>query len=300
MGIWKGEMNPVVSIVTPSYNMGRFLEETIESVLCQNYPHVEYIVMDGGSTDGSLEILRKYKHRLRYESQPDRGQADAINRGFQMSRGSIFAFLNADDTYLPDAVSTAVRHMTENAGAGVVYGEGYHVAEGGQVIGRYPVEPFAAERLRSRCCICQPASFMRRDVFESVGMLNPEFHLALDYDLWIRISKRYPMLKINEYLATSRIHRENKTVSQLKEVFQEVFKVQTKEYGYVPFNWVYGYCSHLLDGRSKVFEVARPSISNVGLTLLMGSYYNKTRFIHFWRDAAEVMSSWFKNLSKAH
>jgi glycosyltransferase involved in cell wall biosynthesis len=116
--------NPLVSIVTPTYNMASFLEETIRSVLSQDYPNIEYIVIDGGSIDGSLDILRKYEHRLRWYSGPDRGQTDAINKGFLKSRGQIFTFLCADDTYLPGAVSTAVKHMLANPGHAGIYGEG--------------------------------------------------------------------------------------------------------------------------------------------------------------------------------
>src|SRR5579884_1070248 len=102
---------PTVSIVTPSYNMGHFIEATIESVLSQDYPSIEYIVMDGGSTDGTLDILRRYAGALKWYSQEDNGAGDAINRGFESSRGDIFAYLNADDFYLPGAVSTAVRYL---------------------------------------------------------------------------------------------------------------------------------------------------------------------------------------------
>jgi glycosyltransferase involved in cell wall biosynthesis len=182
--------HPVVSIVTPSYNMGQYLEETIQSVLTQDYPRIDYIVMDGGSTDGTLEILKKYEGRLRYQSARDRGQSDAINKGFAISHGSVFTFLNADDTYLPGAVSTAIRHMQAEPTAGVVYGEAYYVDEQGKVIERYPTQPFDPGLLGSRCYICQPASFLWRDVFESVGMINVDQHIALDYDLWVRISTR--------------------------------------------------------------------------------------------------------------
>ncbi|MGH9665352.1 MAG: glycosyltransferase, partial [Bryobacteraceae bacterium] len=113
---------PRVSVVTPCLNAARYLEETILSVLAQDYAPVEYIVIDGGSTDNTPEILERYKHRLRYESRPDSGAADAINRGFTLASGDIFAYLNADDTYLPGAIAAAVRAFDENAGAAVVYG----------------------------------------------------------------------------------------------------------------------------------------------------------------------------------
>src|SRR5258705_3448382 len=114
---------PLVSMVTPSYNAAGFLEETIQSVLSQDYPRIEYIVMDGGSTDGTLDILRKYDGLLQYQSQPDRGQTDAINKGFKLSRGNVFAFLCADDTTLPGAIGTAVRHLQANPGTPGITGD---------------------------------------------------------------------------------------------------------------------------------------------------------------------------------
>ena len=280
------EREPVVSIVTPSYNMAGFLEETIESVLAQDYPRIEYLVMDGGSTDGTRQILEKYSGRLRFFSAPDGGQAQAVNRGFQLSTGSIFAFLNADDTYLPGAVSIAVRHLMAHPEAAVVYGEAYHVAESGSVIQRYPTQPFDATRFQTRCYICQPASFMRRDVFQSAGGLDPELHFALDYDLWIRIAREHRMVKIDEYLATSRVHANNKTVRNTRSVFHEVFRVLRRHYRYVPCNWVYGYSTYLLTGHNPIFEVPPPSPSNLALCLVLGCCYNWKQPLRYWRDMA--------------
>jgi len=285
------EREPLVSIVTPCYNTARFLEETICSVLSQDYPYIEYLVMDGGSTDGTREILERYRGRLRYISAPDHGQADAINRGFHLSRGSIFAFLNADDTYLPGAVATAVQNMVNRPDAGVVYGEAYHVGEFGQVIARYPVRPFDPAGLRLRCYICQPASFMRRWAFESAGMLDPQLHFALDYDLWIRIARQHTMLKIDQYLATSRIHPHNKTLRSLRSVFREVCAVLQKHYGYVPCNWLYGYGDYLLTGRNPMFEPPKPTLANLGLCFLLGSYYNPRHLLRYWKDMAATARS---------
>src|SRR5687768_1254630 len=133
---------PLVSIVTPCLNMGRFLEETIRSVLDQDYSRIEYLVMDGGSTDQTLEILERYRDRLRFMSSPDAGQAAAINRGFDLTSGEIFAFLNADDTYLPGAVAAAVQGFLRHPQAGVIYGDAWHVAGDGSRLAAYPVEPF--------------------------------------------------------------------------------------------------------------------------------------------------------------
>ncbi len=275
---------PTVSIVTPSYNMGRFIRHTIDSVLNQDYPHIDYIVMDAGSRDETVEILNSYKDRLRFESKPDSGQADAVNKGFSISRGQVFTFLNADDTYLPGAVGTAVNHMLANPTMGVVYGEANYVKEDGTVIGRYPTLPFDAQLLNRSCFICQPAAFMWSDVFQTAGFMNPGLHYALDYDLWMRIAKLYPMLKVDEYLATSRMYRENKTLGKRRPVYMEIMSAAKVHYGYVPFDWVFGYASYLLDRKDQFFDVSHPSLPKIALSFALGSYYNKTQMRRYWRE----------------
>ncbi len=133
---------PLVTVVTPSFNQARFIRQTIESVLTQSYPRIEYLVMDGGSTDETRAILESYGDRLAWVSAPDRGQTDAINKGWRRARGTIVAYLNSDDTYLPGAVEKAVAGLCAYPEAGALYGEGYHVDEAGRVIDRYPTEPF--------------------------------------------------------------------------------------------------------------------------------------------------------------
>jgi glycosyltransferase involved in cell wall biosynthesis len=274
--------------VTPSYNMAPFLEETIQSVLNQDYPNIEYIVIDGGSTDGSLEILRKYENRLRWYSGPDHGQTDAINKGFLESHGQIFAFLCADDTYLPGAVSTAVKHMLANPGHGGIYGEGYLTANDGRVICPYPTKVFDPELLRTECFICQPAAFLWRQVFVEAGMMDVELQNALDYDLWIRLARRHTLLKVDEYLATSRMHSGAKTLGQRSDVYKAGIKVIKKHYGYVPFSLVYGYCCSLLDKRDGFFEPVPPSPAKYLLSLVCGSYENAGQMPRFWKEWLEA------------
>ena len=250
--------SPLVSIVTPCYNAAPFIRRTIESVLSQDYPHIEYIVMDAGSTDGTVEILQSYGARLNYVSEPDGGAAEAINRGFLRSIGTIFAWLNADDVYLPGAVTTAVRYLTQSPQSGVVYGEGIWVDENDAVLGRYPTQPYSAAGLERECFICQPAAWMTRAAFESVGMLDPKLVCSFDYDLWIRLSRTYPFLSAPETLARSRMHSQNKSLKQRLIVFQETIALLQRNFGYVPVNWVYGYLSYLRDGRGSVFRTTSP------------------------------------------
>src|SRR5580698_405145 len=169
---------PRVTIVTACLNAERFLEQTIRSVLDQDYPCIEYVVMDGGSTDGTTDILRKYERSLVWQSSPDRGTADAVNRGFAHAQGEIFGFLNADDVYHPRAVSTAVRALRENPEVAGVYGDGWWIDEHGSRIAPYPVRDFDRALLERECFICQPASFFRRQAFESAGGLDPDLRLT--------------------------------------------------------------------------------------------------------------------------
>jgi len=280
--------SPLVSIVTPTYNMARFLEEAIQSVLSQDYRNIEYIVMDGGSTDGSLDILRKYEGRLRWYSGPDRGQTDAINKGFLQSRGAIFAFLCADDTYLPGAVGKAVRHMLANPGYAGIYGEGYLTSEAGDILRRYPTRPFDAELLKTECFICQPASFLWREAFAGVGMLDPELQNALDYDLWIRLAKQHRLLMVDDYLATSRMHYGSKTLSARRDVYKAGINVLMRHYGYAPFELIYGYCCSVLDRRDGFFEPVPPSPAKYLLSLAYGSYENRRHPLRFWKEWFQV------------
>ena len=252
---------PLVSVITPCLNAEKFLDETIRSVLGQDYPRLEYLVMDGGSTDGTLEILRKYEGRLRFVSSRDSGIADAINKGFGLTTGAIVAWLNADDLYVPGAIGQAVRALKENPSAAAAYGEGHWIDAGGEEIGRYPTSPacdFTA--LGRECCICQPACFMRREAVEAVGRLDISLRVSFDYDLWIRLAKAYPLTYVPELWAKSRMHRENKTLAQRQDVFGESIGLLTRYYGYVPVPWVYGQLCYQRDGRDQFFEPLRHSV----------------------------------------
>lgn len=265
---------PLVSIVTPSLNMASFLEETIESVLSQDYPRIEYLVLDGGSSDGTVDILKRYEPRLRYVSAPDSGQADAINRGFQQTSGEIFAFLNADDLYLPGAVSAAVQAFAAYPVAGVVYGDAWYIGEDGRRIRPYPVERFDPDNLRRRCFICQPAAFFRREAFAAGGMLDSRLRFALDYDLWIRMSRRFPMVKIDALLAASRLHGGSKTLGEMRQAMGETIEVLRHHFGYVPYNWLYGYAHHARTGQAVAIEKSRPAFSSAWHSIALGARYN--------------------------
>ena len=243
---------PLVSIITPSYNQGRFIEETIKSVLNQDYPNIEYIVIDGGSTDNTIDILIKYEGRLRWVSEPDKGQSDAITKGFAMARGSMMAWLNSDDTYLPGTVNKVVDLFCSQTDIGLIYGKAYFIDIEGNVIGRYPTEPFDYNRLAIFNFICQPATFFRKEALDEVGILDINLHYVMDYDLWIRMANKNKFAYLPEFLATYRFHEESKTISPSDAVsnHEETLKIVMKYYGWAPLNRVYGYCYHRL--KSKI------------------------------------------------
>ena len=219
--------SPLVSIVTPSLNQGRFIEETVKSVLGQDYSPIEYLVVDGGSTDETLAILRRYDGALRWVSEPDSGQAAAVNKGFRATSGQILGWLNSDDVYEPSAVSTAVAYLLEHPEAAMVYGDASHIDAAGQDLGPCAyVEPANLERLVHEVdYIVQPAAFFRRSAFEAVGPLDESLHWALDYDLWIKIARRFPFAYVPRRLARYRLTGENKTTVGGFDRFAELDRV---------------------------------------------------------------------------
>ena len=241
MGIASVRRGPLVSIVTPSYNQGRYIEETIQSILNQDYPNLEYIVVDGGSSDNTIEILKKYQEHLTWISEKDRGQADAINKGFGMAKGEIVAWLNSDDTYLPKAVHQSVCYLEAHPEVGMLYGEGYHIDEDGEFIERYYTEPFDYQRLSEVCFICQPTVFLRTEVIRTVGPLYITLDYCLDYEYWMRIAKRFRIGYLGKYLANTRLHLDTKTLSKRVEVHQETLQVVKRHYGQVPIRWINAY-----------------------------------------------------------
>lgn len=224
---------PRVSIVTPSFNQGRFLEATIRSVLEQDYPNLEYIVIDGGSTDESVEIIQRYQDRLAYwVSEPDEGQTDAINKGFARATGEIFAWLNSDDLYRPGAVREAVTYLLSHPEIGMVYGDADYIDESGKIIGRFPAAQTDYRRLlRGYVHIPQQAAFFRAKLWRMVGPLDPTFYFAMDYDLWVRIAALTPIRYHPRRWAAFRIHGGAKTTLADDRCWPEMIRVYRRHGG---------------------------------------------------------------------
>ena len=290
-------MNPLVTVVTPSYNQGRFIRETVKSVLSQDYQPVEYLVMDGGSTDETLEVLKSYGDRFFWVSEKDKGQAHAINKGWSRARGEILAWLNSDDIYLPAAISKAVAFLQSHPEFGAVYGEGQHIDEDGRFIERYPTEPFSREKLVETCFICQPTVFIRRSVLQEVGVLDESLRYCMDYDLWFRIARRYAWGHLPEYLACTRFYRKSKTLGQKVQVHREILDMVYRHQGSVPASWVFGYGNALLEkriSRATRWGNAFFILALVGISLLQFLKYNRRVPLAEWKRWGEWFRSHFR------
>jgi glycosyltransferase involved in cell wall biosynthesis len=218
---------PRISIITPSYNQGEFIRETIKSVLGQGYPDLEYIIIDGGSTDSTLSILKEYGNRLDWISEEDRGQSHAINKGMQKATGEIIGFLNSDDVYEPGALMRVGHFFSKYPKSAWVTGKCRTVNENGEEI-RKAITLYRTIWLMTRSrtlllilnYISQPATFWRREVLDKVGYFNEKWKFAMDYDYWLRMEKYYDLKLINAYLASFRVHSMSKAGASANAQFE--------------------------------------------------------------------------------
>jgi glycosyltransferase involved in cell wall biosynthesis len=225
---------PVVSIITPSYNQANYLEETIQSVLGQTYPNIEYILIDGASSDKSLDVIKKYADKLAYwVSEKDKGQTDAINKGFARAHGEIIAWLNSDDTLEPHAVAEAVAFLDEHPEVGLVYGDANYIDEKDRVIGRFPAAQTDLTKLRRGYVhIPQQASFFRKALWDLVGPLDDSFFFAMDYDLWTRLAAVSELHYLEgRTWANFRLHADAKTIAADDRCWPEMLRVHYREGG---------------------------------------------------------------------
>jgi glycosyltransferase involved in cell wall biosynthesis len=214
---------PLVSIVTPSLDQGEYIEEAIASVLAQDYPHIEHIVIDGGSTDGTLEVLERYAH-LRWVSEPDQGQSAAVNKGFRMARGDIYGWLNADDYYLPGAIAAAVAALRDS-NAALVHGGWRQIDERGELIRDVGVVPFDYRRQLERAnLVCQPGAFFTADAFRAVGGIDESYRYAMDYELWLKLGARFPVIEVDRIQAAYRYHARSKSTAEYEAFGPETLR----------------------------------------------------------------------------
>ncbi len=279
---------PLVSIVTPSYNQADFLEETIRSVLAQDYPDLEYWVIDGGSTDGSVEIIRKYASQLSgWVSEKDHGQADAINKGFGRATGEVVAWLNSDDLYRPGAIQRAASIFQEDPEVGMVYSDVDSIDADGKVFNRMRYAQWGIRDLMAFNILGQPGVFFRRSVLESSGYLDLSYQYLLDHHLWLRMALNAPLKYLpGEVWAAARIHAGAKNVADAagfgKEAYRLVEWMQNDE-RFTPY--LEGYLNQVRAGAHRLNAFYMLNGGKPGAAL-------KAYWRGFWQYPPAVLKDW--------
>ena len=229
---------PLITIVTPSYNQKAFVGRTIESVLSQDYPRLEYIVQDGGSNDGSVEVIKSYESQLtRWASHKDKGQGDAINLGFQGTTGDIMGYLNSDDLLLPGTLNYVASYFEKHPAVDVVYGHRIQIDENDAEVGRWVLPPHSEKALKWIDFIPQETMFWRRSIWEKAGgKIDDNFQFALDWDLILRFQKAgAKMVRLPRFLGAFRVHSNQKTLLDYGSTgTNEIEKLRQRELGYLP------------------------------------------------------------------
>lgn len=239
-----------LSIVTPSYNQGYFIERTLLSVLSQSDPADEYVVFDGGSNDETTAILAKFGDSLVWTSQRDRGQSDAVNKGIRATSGDIIGWLNSDDIYYPGAFEKVRQYFADHPDVDVVYGKSNHIDEGDGVIEPYPTEEWSLERMKDICVISQPAAFFRRSIVEKFGGLDESLQFCMDYEFWLRLAQSGAKFAyLPKLLAATRIHGQTKTNASRLKCHHEINDMLSKRFGSVPDRWVFNYAHAAVEDR---------------------------------------------------
>ena len=263
---------PRISVVVPSYNQGQFIAETLDSILMQSggdgVSALEVVVRDGGSTDETLSILQDYGDRITWVSEPDGGQAAAVNLGWAQTAGDVLGWLNSDDLYLPGAFEAVLEAFDDHPDVDVVYGDGVYVDASGRRIGRYGTRRFDASRLLDECYICQPTVFLRRSVFERFGGLRTDLRYCMDYEYWIRLSRKLRFLKIDRELAVTRWYSDTKTLVNRYAVHHETCAMLREAVGFVPTAWVGAWTSVWMD--DLAFLRPLRALGAIWLCLLLG------------------------------
>ena len=285
-------MIPSISVITPSYNQGRFIDQTIESVLSQNIPALEYIVMDGGSSDETVKILKRYEGRLRWVSEKDNGQADAINKGIKATKGEIIGYLNSDDIYYPGALTAVLAFFKKHPEVDVVYGDADHIDLNGTVIEPYYTEDWDYDRLKEVCFLCQPSVFFKRRLIKKAGLFDSGLRYCMDYEYWLRLGAITPFARLNKKLAGSRMYGENKTLGSRVSVHREMNDMLKMNLGKVPDRWIYNYAHALVDRkgykRSNPVEDLRYVLLLVGFSIASFARWRQRLSI----NAMITMSKW--------
>jgi glycosyltransferase involved in cell wall biosynthesis len=291
-------MTPRISIITPSYNQGKYIERTIQSVLAQEVEGLEYVVIDGGSTDQTVEILQGHGNRFSWVSEKDRGHADAINKGLARSSAPIVGWLNSDDIYYPDALATVLEFFAAHPDVDVVYGDANHIDEKDAFIEKYVTEPWNWDRLLENCYISQPATFFRRAVVDCCGLIDEQAAPSIDYEYWVRLGKsgvRFEYLP--KLLAATRLHDEALTVGSRIACHVATNNFMRAHFGRTPERWIFNYAHAVVE--TKGFRRSEPFQFAVAVSLV--SWYASLRWNHsLSRNILQTTGAWITgNAGKA-
>jgi glycosyltransferase involved in cell wall biosynthesis len=274
------------SIITPSFQQGAFIERTLRSVVEQTFTDWEYIICDAQSTDETGQILTHYCHhpQVTFLQERDRGQADAVNKGILRTRGAIIGWLNSDDCYLPETLERVAQVFLAHPQVQVVYGDADYVDAGDRPLEPYPTAPWSYDRLKESCFLCQPAVFFRRDLVHRYGLLNPDLHYCLDYELWLRFGQHTDFYYLQEKLATSRMHGDNKTLGQRAIAHYETNQMLKRRLGYVPDPWLLRYARvavepmtpdrHMAQLHNRPFPIVQWAVTAAFIRTTLWAYWH--------------------------
>jgi len=294
---------PRISIITPSFNQGEFIGETLRSVVNQNYPDLELIVMDGGSTDQTVSVLKQFADqnasntslRFIWKSEHDGGQAAAINKGLKIATGDILAYLNSDDTYEHQTLKFIGQYFQNHPKVQFVYGHGKLIDQKGKFIGMYNDFQVNFTVLHGSCPISQPTAFWTRKVLDKIGFFDASFNYTMDYEYWVRVSKKFRMIYLPEVLASTRIHPAAKTSSQTQKLYRDAIRVQKKYYKTVHHDWIFTYVDgqvhQLKNGRlfQEMYYWLYLFLISFWLQILWNhSPPTAAMFIQYWKWCKEV------------
>lgn len=236
---------PKISVITPSFNQGKFIQETIESVLSQNYPNLEYFIIDGGSTDKTLKILKSYGNKIRWLSEKDKGQTNAINNGLKKVTGDIISYINSDDVYLPNTFNTVAEFFMRNEETQWLSGDYFIIDEKGKKIQSYIASYKKLLRrnptfnkLAIANYVIQPSTFWRRSLLKNIGLFDESLYYCMDYDYWMRIIQKYPLHVLDNHFSLFRLHQQSKGGENFVNQFREEHQI-VKKYVKNPFQLLF-------------------------------------------------------------
>jgi glycosyltransferase involved in cell wall biosynthesis len=284
---------PFFTIITPSFNQGRFIGRTIESVLLQKFDSVEYLIFDGGSSDETLSVLKSYGDSIRWVSEPDKGQAHAVNKGLKSAGGQVIGWLNSDDVYYPGALQTVHDVFVEHPGIEILYSMADHIDENDTMIEPYYTEEWHYDRLKEICYICQPAVFFRKSIVDQFGLLDERLKYCMDYEYWLRIGGQEPFYYLKQKTAGSRFYQETKTLSSAVEVHSEILKMFKTNFENIPDQWIFAHAHAVARSFGLKKGTVKEKLKFV-TKLISVSILDSLRLRHYIPlSSLRVMSGWF-------